>query len=98
MYHVLHATRVFISEERYNKQPPEKLNMRSEIDRFIAEIKNLDHVLAKKPLEINYAKRLLQGPFSDLLTHIGQISLLSRLNGKPITGEDFSSAPITILP
>jgi hypothetical protein len=45
-------------------------------------------------LTVNYSKRLLQGPFSDILTHIGQVSMLQRLNGKPIDGEDFSAASI----
>jgi len=94
MYHVLSATRIFILEEDYNKEQPEKLDLKSEIDRLNVELKNLDNVLAEKQLDINYAKRLLQGPLSDLLTHIGQISMLSRLNGKPIVGEDFSSASI----
>lgn len=94
MYHVLHTTRVFILEGNYSKEQPEKLNLESEIDRFNTEVRNLDILLTEKQLDINYAKRLLQGPLSDLLTHIGQISMLSRLNGNPIMGEDFSSATI----
>ena len=95
MYHVLNATRNFIVKEKYSKEQPERLELKFEIDRFMTELKNLDNVLADKELEINYVKRLLQGPFSDLLTHIGQISMLSRLNGNPIMGEDFASASIT---
>ena len=94
MYHVLSATRIYIIEEEYSKEQPERLDLKSEIDRFNTELKNLDNILSDKELEINYAKRLLQGPFSDILTHIGQISMLSRLNGNPIMGEDFSSAAI----
>jgi len=94
MYHVLYTTRIFILEEKDNTEQSEKLDLKSEIDRLNAEINNLDNVLAEKPLDINYAKRLLQGPLSDLLTHIGQISMLSRLNGNPIVGEDFSTASI----
>ena len=43
---------------------------------------------------MNYSKRLLQGPLSDILTHIGQISMLSTLNDNPIEWEDFSSSPL----
>ena len=43
---------------------------------------------------MKYSKILLQGPLSDILTHIGQISMLSRLNNNPIEWEDFSSSPI----
>ena len=95
MYQVLNATRNYILEEKLPKEIPEKLNLKLEIERFNVELKNLDNVLSEKELEMNYSKKLLQGPFSDILTHIGQISMLSRLNGNPIKGEDFSSAPIT---
>lgn len=94
MFHVLYATRIFMLEETYDKEPPKQLDFTSEIDRFMAELKNMDQVLARHHIDMNYTKRLVQGPFSDLLTHIGQIAMLSRLNGAPITGEDFSSASI----
>lgn len=95
MYHVLNATRVFIVEEKHLKEPPAKLEWNLEIDRFNTALRQLDHVLADQELELNYAKRLIQGPFSDILTHIGQIAMLSRLYGNPIMREDFSSASIT---
>ena len=95
MYYVLRATRLFIDEEKYNQVQPEELDLKLEMNRFNAELKNLDNVIVNKELEINYTKRLIQGPLSDILTHIGQISMLSRLNGNPIMEEDFSSAPIT---
>jgi hypothetical protein len=94
MYHVLSSTRIYILEISYHKEIPEKLNFNLEIDRFNLELKNVDNVLAERDIGIDYTKRLLQGPFSDILTHIGQISMLSRLNGHPIEGEDFSSALI----
>lgn len=96
MYAVLNGTTTFILEQRFSKEPPEKLNLEEEIDRFNSGIKDLDDVLSKDELDIHYSKRLLQGPLSDILTHIGQISMLSRLNNHPIEGEDFSSAPIRI--
>lgn len=94
MYQVLSATRIYILEKHYEKETPEKLNLKLEIERFNSELKNTDNILADKELGINYSKRLLQGPFSDIMTHIGQISMLRRLNGNPIEGEDFSSASI----
>jgi len=94
MYHVLCSTRVFIKEEKFVEKTPEKLSFLLEVDRFNQELKEIDQTLANTELGIDYSKRLLQGPFSDILTHIGQISLLSRLNGNPIKGEDFSSASI----
>lgn len=94
MYQVLHATGVFIQEERFIKVRPEQLPLMEEVDRFRLAITKVDAILANKPLEEAYAKRLIQGPLSDILTHVGQLSMLSRLHGKPIAGEDFSSAAV----
>lgn len=94
MFQVLNGTRIYMLEERRQKETPEKLSLQIEIDRFNLELKKLDEVLSEKELEMNYSKRLLQGPLSDILTHIGQISMLSRLNNSPIEGEDFSAAQI----
>src|SRR5258707_15789509 len=38
---------------------------------------------------------LLQGPFSDALTHAGQLALLRRLSGSPVPPENFIFADIT---
>jgi hypothetical protein len=94
MYFVLSSTTIYIIEERVQQEMPDKLDLELEIARFNSEIKNLDKVLSENELDMNYSKRLLQGPLSDILTHIGQISMLSRLNNNPIEWEDFSSSPI----
>ncbi|KAA3616849.1 MAG: hypothetical protein D8M58_17765 [Calditrichaeota bacterium] len=94
LYHILLFTKAFIEKEKYVDEIPEKLSLTMEIERFKVELKRIDNILKTKGLKIEHAKRLLQGPFSDILTHIGQISMLQRLNDKPIEGEDFSSAPI----
>lgn len=94
MYQVLHVTGVFIQEGRFIKVTPAQLLLQGEIDRFNTELTKVDEILAAKSLEVPYAKRLIQGPLSDLLTHVGQLSMLSRLYGKPIAGEDFSSAKV----
>src|SRR4051812_10432195 len=36
-------------------------------------------------------ERLLQGPFSDAMTHAGQLALLRRLAGAPVPPENFTS-------
>lgn len=38
---------------------------------------------------------LLQGPFSDAMTHAGQLALLRRLAGSPVPPEDFIFAEIS---
>jgi len=94
MYFVLSSTAIYIQEEKTQKEEPRKLDFELEIERFNLEMKNLDKALSENELDMNYSKRLLQGPLSDILTHIGQISMLSRLNDKPIEWEDFSSSQI----
>jgi hypothetical protein len=39
-------------------------------------------------------ERLLQGPFSDAMTHAGQLALLRRLAGAPVPPENFIAAEI----
>lgn len=40
------------------------------------------------------AERLLQGPFSDAMTHAGQRAMLRRLSGAPVAPENFVGAAI----
>jgi hypothetical protein len=39
-------------------------------------------------------ERLLQGPFSDAMTHAGQLAMLRRMAGAPVAPEDFVLADI----
>ena len=97
IYHmndVIHSTRVFIEEESFPQEKIEKLDFENEIERFNAELTKIDQLLTNKSLDINYSKRLFQGPFSDVLTHIGQIAMLQRFVENPIAWEDFSRTNI----
>ena len=94
MYEVLHATRVSMETEQFARPEIEKLNFNGEVERFQKELSLLDGALSEKELPMNYSKRLMQGPISDLFTDIGQLSMMSRLNGTPKDWEDFSSASI----
>lgn len=40
-------------------------------------------------------EKLFQGPIADALTHVGQISMLRRLAGAPVLGENYFLARIT---
>jgi len=94
MFQVLMATRKLIEEEPTGNLHPEILKIESEIERFHSEFKLIDHTLAKQELDIKYTKKLLQGPFSDLLTHIGQLAMLQRITGNSIKREKYSAADI----
>lgn len=95
MYQVLQWTAHFIEHEAFPSENPEKLSLEGEIERFLDTLRKTDALLSRKELGMNYAKKLLQGPFSDMLTHVGQLSMLQRLAGNPVPGEDFSSADIS---
>ena len=41
------------------------------------------------------AEKLLQGPFSDAMTHAGQLAMLRRLSGTPVPPENFVFAHIS---
>ena len=95
MFDLLRKTKIFITEGRFDNIAPTRLDFNSEIERFHLELSNLDNAFSKNELDITYSKRLLQGPLSDVMCHIGQISMLSGLNGNRIQAEDYSSAIIS---
>src|SRR5579864_1420857 len=64
------------------------------VDRFFVSLASLDEYLASDSPLGAPPQRLFQGPVADALTHIGQISLLRRLAGGPVRGEDYSAAEI----
>lgn len=62
--------------------------------RFFASLEAFDAYLASdSPLEAP-AERLFQGPVADALTHVGQLTLLRRMAGAPIRGENYYVAQI----
>jgi hypothetical protein len=65
-----------------------------EIGRFFAALQKLDDYLASEAELEATPERLFQGPVADVLTHIGQISLLRRLAMFPVRGENFYRADI----
>lgn len=65
-----------------------------EKQRFFAALSALDARLASgAPLKVP-AENLFQGPISDAFTHIGQISMLRRIRGSPVRGENYFKADI----
>ena len=67
----------------------------AEVNRLHAELKRCDAYLAsKRPLQTS-AERLLAGPVADSLQHIGQLTMLRRLAGSPVRGENYARASIT---
>jgi len=63
-------------------------------ERFFASLQAFDAYLASDAPLGCPAEKLLQAPLADALTHIGQISMLRRLAGAPVRGENYFKAEI----
>jgi hypothetical protein len=93
MTSVLGYARTYFVGGQY--RPAELPDLASEVARFhtmLADVAN--HVQSETPLLGITPEQLLQGPFSDAMTHAGQLALLRRLAGAPVPPEDFIVADI----
>lgn len=66
----------------------------ADIARFFAGLEAFDRRLASDVPLCAEPEQLFQGPVADALTHVGQIAMLRRLAGCPITGENYFVAKI----
>jgi hypothetical protein len=67
----------------------------AEVERFFAAVTTFDAYLAgPEPIAGDVLEQLIQGPVADALTHTGQITMLRRLAGAPIRGENYARAEI----
>ena len=65
-----------------------------EVARFFETLANFDAYLAgQEPLHVP-CDQLFQGPVADALTHTGQLTMLRRIAGSPIKGENYAKADI----
>lgn len=94
MTSVLGYARTFLVGGNYRPAPLPSLS--DELQRFHEMLEDLGARLeTDQPLlQGMTAERLLQGPFSDAMTHAGQLALLRRLAGKPVAPENFIVADI----
>ncbi|HVF86721.1 MAG TPA: hypothetical protein VM866_03985 [Pyrinomonadaceae bacterium] len=94
MTSVLGYARTFFIGGQYRPEPLPSLD--EEIIRFHDMLEELArHIEAGTSLlEGMSAERLLQGPFSDAMTHAGQLAMLRRLAGIPVPPENFIFADI----
>jgi hypothetical protein len=65
-----------------------------EVERFFAGLAALERRLAGPDPLGSPPERLFQGPIADALTHVGQISMLRRMSGAPVRGENYFKADI----
>jgi hypothetical protein len=93
MESVLGYARSFFIGGEYNQEPLP--DFQAEILRFHKTIEDLAHHLeVGTPLTDIRPEQLLQGPFSDAMTHAGQLAMLRRLGGVPVPPENFIYANV----
>ena len=94
MTSVLGYARTFFVGGHYRPAPLPSLT--EEVERFHEMLTDLGALLERDAplLEQMTEERLLQGPFSDAMTHAGQLALLRRLAGNPVAPENFVVANI----
>lgn len=93
MTSVLGYARTFFVGGQYRPAPLPSLH--EETLRFHEMVQDLAlHLEGSTLLEGMTEARLLQGPFSDAMTHAGQLALLRRLAGTPVAPENFIVADI----
>jgi hypothetical protein len=83
-----------MAEGRQRWQDSRPLPWNEERQRFFTALEAFDELLRSERPMVASIERLLQGPVSDALTHIGQLAMLRRLQGSPVQGENFYVAEI----
>jgi len=88
------AQSVFNVDIELHKEPR---TWEEEVEQFYIEVENLNNYLLKGlPDRDRIAEKLLQGPLADAMTHVGQLSMIRRISGDPVSGENFFNADIQI--
>ena len=67
-----------------------------EVRRFFSALQRFDDYLASAEPVHAPIEKLFQGPIADALTHVGQIAMLRRMAGAPISGENYFLADIAM--
>lgn len=68
-----------------------------EVELFYRLVAQFDDTLSTHTSPRKYSpEKILQGPFMDAFTHVGQLALLRRMAGSPIKGESYWMADVRI--
>ncbi len=78
--------------EAWNNSEP--LTWNQEVARFHRALESFENYLASDADLSATCERLFQGPIADALTHVGQLTMLRRIAGAPMKGENYSRAKI----
>lgn len=78
----------------YPLRPDPLPTFAAEVERFHEMIKAVGKLLARGAKCSVTTEQLLQGPFADTMTHVGQLAMLRRLADSPVAPENFIYADI----
>jgi hypothetical protein len=93
MRSVLGYARTYFIGGAYDRPTPDDFAV--DIERFHEMLADLSRRLkSDAPLNGTTEEKLLQGPFSDAMTHAGQLAMLRRLYGAPVPPENFIVAAV----
>jgi hypothetical protein len=79
-------------KEKWRNSEPQAWD--ADVARFFAGLEAFDRRLASDVPPAVEPELLFQGPVADALTHVGQIAMLRRMAGCPISGENYFVAQI----
>jgi hypothetical protein len=80
-------------EQRWHNSTPSDWD--ADVDRFFVALQKFDECLASDASANAPLTKLFQGPMADALTHVGQLTMLRRVAGSPVRGENYARANIT---
>ncbi len=87
-------TKCIIKDESFPTISYPLLDFTGEMNRFLDQLKELSFTVEEYTIDAVLCKKLLQGPISDIITHIGQIAMLNGLHGNKIMAESYYEADI----
>lgn len=88
--------RTFFVGGTYPFEPEPLPTFAEEIERFHDMLEDVGRFIMTDTAPTGITtEQLLQGPFSDVMTHVGQLAILRRLAESPVQSENFIYADIT---
>lgn len=86
--------RTFFVGGSYPVKPDPLPTFKEEVARFHEMLESVGALLASEEKCTLTPEQLLQGPFADTMTHVGQLAMLRRLADAPVAPENFIYADI----
>ena len=86
------GTSIARGAQTWSDSPPQAWD--DEVQRFFFALATFNNAITEQPPDETLANKLFQGPIADALQHTGQLTMMRRLAGAPIKGENYFVAEI----